>query len=384
MGVEFRLSRNDHRVVETFLVRSPQGVAGIQVEARHRVRQQAAIEAALAAGIDVTIDPMTERLTAEGYNAAELDYHDHDRPLELPMDMTRRAARENFVERVVEPQLEQVTLLTPPHFFVEDDDGVDLNIALIRATTRFASGTSVPVRPILAVQRSFIARPGIADLIARRYAHEGVSSIDLRLSPVGGDDDGAQKIRSALDIAAAFSGRSIQVLLGRQGALGASALALGLADRFSVGIGMFERFDHKSTITRQSRPGTGGPLRGPQAGVYVGEAAVTLPRRTAQDLFDDPRLRSRIACRVGHCATDVAGPVLDPRGHYLHARANDVVVMRAQPAPWRANMQRESLMKALEVRRLINRHLPAGAHPIKNRTLTALVGEIELRNAAAA
>lgn len=381
MGVEFRLTRNDHLVVESFLRRPTGGVAGIQVEARHVERQQGAIEAAVAAGLDVTIDPLTERLVADGYDASRLNYYDREGPLDPAVDLARRHQREEFVDRVLAVQVDRASLLTPPHFFVEHDEAVDLNLSLLRTAIR--RQPDAPVRPILAVQRSFIAKPNTAALIAGRYAHEGATRIELWISPVGGEDEGTQKVRSTLETVAAFRNAGLDVVLGRQGALGETALALGVASRFSVGIGLMERFNHKSAMANQRRPAEGGTM-GPQAGVYVPEASVTISRKLARELYSDARIRSLIACRLPCCSRQIEGPVKDPRRHYLTTRAHDVNRISQQPGPWRPNLQRDRLQTALERREVLNKHLPSGAPRVKTRTILALLDELDARSAAAA
>lgn len=62
MGVEFKLSRNDHKKVEDFLARWPAGVTAITIDAHLTRYQAAAAEAARATGVAVLIEPLTERL----------------------------------------------------------------------------------------------------------------------------------------------------------------------------------------------------------------------------------------------------------------------------------------------------------------------------------
>jgi len=74
MGIEFRLGRSDHKVAEDFVVHRPAGVDGVWLDA-HNVRfQSGVVETAKAAGIEVLVEPLTERLVAEGFAPSGLPY----------------------------------------------------------------------------------------------------------------------------------------------------------------------------------------------------------------------------------------------------------------------------------------------------------------------
>lgn len=383
-GVEFRLGRNDHLVVEDFLSDGPAGVAGITVDAKYVDLQQAAIDAAHAANVAVHVEPLTERLVAEGYSTRGLDYG-IDTVINPAVHLASPTARAEFIESVVEPQLEVATAVTPPHFFVANDDALDLNLRLVQQTVQ-AFGP--PVRPILAVQRTYIDQPDLPELIARRYRHAGAESIELRISPLGGEREGPIKLRSVFRILDGFRAAGMHVVVGSQGTIGETSLSLGLASGFSVGVGYRESYDHKSAISRQRAPrrtnsSSKGP-RGPIAGVYLPSPAITIPRSVGKELYQDPAIRSRLICRLGACAEHVDGPIRDPRGHYLHARAADVSGVLAQPEQWRPMLQRDRLVGAVDLRELVNKRLPAKTNPLATRTLTTLISELDGRIEAAA
>ena len=368
-GVQFRLGHNDHKVVEDFVSTAPTGVAAIAVDAKHLRVHAGAVEAARTAGLAVYIEPLTERLVAEGFSVGGLDYADVF-PL-TPGSLGTDGDRARLVARVVSPQAPVATAVTPPHFFVENDEVLDLNLALVRRTMD-EFGQRCGLRAILAISRTFLARPGNAHVVAQRYRQAGVQNLELRMSPLGGEDEGVPKIRSAFDIVAAFNAVGLSVTLGNQGMLGETALALGIADSYSVGIGMLERYDYKAVLSRQQRPKRDDQAGGPQAGIYLAEAGVTLARRTAQPLFSDRRIRGHLACAHGRCAAAINGPLLDPRGHYLHARAADVAEILTRPPQWRPMLQRDRIDRALQVRATVNRFLTNDASPVKTRTLSSL------------
>ena len=378
-GVEFRLGRNDHLTVEDFLSHGPEGVEGIVVDAKYLHRHRVAIDAARQAGVAIHVEPLTERLVVEGLSTGEVDYGFES--IDPAVDLATGAARDRLVDAVVGPQTDAASALTPPHFFVDSDEALDLHLALVRCTARrFAA----PLRPILAVQRVFLDQPGRAELVARRLLHEGVRAVDLRISPLGGDNEGPIKIRSVLQILHAFHRSGVAVIMGSQGTIGETALAMGLAQGFSVGIGYRERYDHKAAISRQRKPtsSSGAGPRGPVAGVYLRGADITVSTGVGKEVFSDREVRIRVSCRLGACGQHIDGPTRDPRGHYLHARAADAAEILRRPEPWRPMQQRDRLVRAIDLRDLIDRHLPT--RRLQTRTLRTLVDALDQRMQAAA
>ncbi len=376
IGVEFRLGRGDHLVVESFLSTNPAGVAGVLIDAPNIERQAPAVEAASHAGIDVVVEPLTERLAEDGFRPIGLKYAD-----QYPLDQSSLRGEKavgQFVERVLDPQLDVATILTPPHFFADSPEALHLNVAMAELVVE-RYGHDLPVRPILAAQRSFLADPETRRDVIEDYWSAGVRRIDLRLSPVGADGDGPIKIRSALEIAADFSSRGIEVSLGFQGSLGPTALALGFASRFSTGVGYREQFNHAAAISRQRQVRPKDPKKGPRgpvAGVHLPRANATVTRRVAKHLYEDEQIRSKIACRIGDCAKSIDQPVLKPRPHYLHSRAKVVEDMIERPAAWRPKLEKDRLDRAIELRGMLNAHLPLGVPELRTRLLESLSAEI--------
>ena len=272
----------------------------------------------------------------------------------------------------------------PPHFYVGYEDVLDLNLSLLRRASRTAGGQR-SLRPVLAVALlGFLAKPGVADLVARRYFHEGVRTIDLRPSPLGDDGDGLRKIRALLAVLSAFRNAGLNVVLGSQGLLGETALTLGLANGFTVGLGYREKFNHNAALRSQRQQREVGDGGGPITGVYVSAAAISLPPKVAVALYADPGIRTQLRCPLGRCADRLDGPAHDPRSHYLHRRAADVADVLAQPERWRPNLVHGRLVSAMDLREKINKHMPAGHTELKTTALRHLVAEVDARLQAAA
>ena len=377
MGIEFRLGQFDHKVVEDFLTEDPQGVGAIWIDARHVRFQKGAIEAAKTVGVAVLIEPLTERLVVSGFEPSRLGY-----AAKAPIDLAALisgSGRDGFVRAVLRPQIDAATALVPPYFYVSSSDIADLNVDLAARTLDLDVR---PVRAILLASREFLAHGNTARELADRYLAAGIEAIELRLSPLGGEDESFSKIRSALDIVTAFAGSGLHVFLGQQGQLGQTALALRLVRAFSVGIGMNEHVNHAAVIKRQSQTKDAEDeevRQGPVAGVYLSEAAITVTRRTARALYQDRSLRTKLSCPLAPCAAQYDGPLLDVRAHDLHAREQSVATLQSRPASWRSTQEQDRLNRALEFRDFLNRNLPAGLRPFKTRTVRGLLNEINYR-----
>jgi hypothetical protein len=380
--VEFRLGRQDHNKVEDFLVREPGGVSAITLDTTAARHQQGAAEAAREAGVNVLFDPATERLADIGFELEGLSYYDG-----APYDVNRLArdasARATLVGQVVEAQPETMTVITPPHFYVHDDRSANLNVALAEATLH---ETDRPVRATLVLARKY--GETAAKRLATDYAQAGIRLLDLRVSPLGGDNESVAKIRSVFRLADTFRDAGMEVILGFSGNIGQSAVALGHVAHYSVGIGLREKVNHAEMISRQKTPpkltdGDEGDRFGATAGIYLPGPAITLSRKAGAALLGNTDIRTRIGCRLGICGQSVAGPARDPREHYLHARAHEMNELLRRPEPWRPTAEMDRLRRALELRELINEHyLTADVRKLNTRTLRSLLDDIEVELAA--
>jgi hypothetical protein len=222
-----------------------------------------------------------------------------------------------------------------------------------------------------------------AGALAAEYIAAGITELELRISPLGGENESVRKVRAAFALLDAFTSAGLLVTLGQSGNIGQVALALGHAGHFSIGIGMREKIDHVAAITRQKAPpkqSEDGETQsgGPTAGIYLPGLALTSKPRVGRVFLANTDIRTRVGCRLGICGTSVHGPGLDPRAHYLHARTHEVQQLLGRPQQWRHSSEVDRLRRALELRELINRnYLADGAKPIPTRTLGSLINDIE-------
>ena len=383
MTVEFRLGRQDHLKVEDFLASTPGGVSAITLDTRAHRTQAAAAEAADQLDIDVLFDPATERLADPGFELPGFRYADAA-PYDLDRLVRDGPARAQLVEAVIEGHPSTITAVTPPHFYVSDERGLSLNVALAEETRHF---TDLPLRATLVVARAYAH--GAARGMAAEYAQAGIAELELRLSPLGGENEGPAKIKSVFAICDTFRAAGIRVTLGQSGNIGRAAVALGHADAYSVGVGMREKTDYSAGLYRQLNPAppssddeSSGP-RGALAGIYLPGPSLLVSRTVGAALLANTDIRTRIGCRLGTCRENIAGPAHDPRGHYLHARAAEMHGMQDQPSAWRAKGEFDRVRRALELRRLLNRHhLDLLQSPVKTRTLETLLADIDQESRA--
>jgi len=376
MKIDFRLSRNDHRVIEDFLAQRPEHVGALVVEAPNLERQAAAIELARSVGVEVVVELHTERLAFEGFEVDHLDYVDH-LPLN-PAELVEESARTEFVKRVVAVQDPYATQITAPSFHADSRELLSLNLRLADATAT-AADQNRPIRAVLSTTRSLLVEQG-PSIVGARYRAAGVGVIDLRISPLGGDDEGPAKIRSVLQLAETIRGSGLHVTLGHQGVIGPVALALDAVDSFSVGVGQREQYNFRGLIASQRRSASGDrgeeeDRRGPISGIRLPALDLTAPRGLGRALIADRGIRSRL----GIVADTIEAPAGDPRPAYLQNRHHQVAALAdLQNGRWRAVREVERIARAIELRQLVNSaHLPDGFRPLKIRTLSSMRGILE-------
>jgi hypothetical protein len=376
MSVEFQLDHQDHPKVEDFLARDSRGIGAITLHPKAAAHQQAAAEAAIAAGVEVLYDPRTERLEHDGFTINGLPGF-NGTPYDVNVLAANLDARQALVEQIIAAHPAITTIVTPPHFYVADARGANLNLALAEATKLM---TEKKVRPVFLVRARFSS--DLLKQIAKEYVAAGFNEIDLRISPLGGENDGIAKIRSTFAIADIFRSAGLRVVLGRSGNVGQAAFALGHVDAYSVGLGQMEHTNHAADISRQKRPPkldeNGKKTGGVWQGVYLPGIAATVSMKRARQLLGHSDVRSRLGCRIDACANSLLGPINDHRSHYLHARANDMGKLLDTPVAWRAKLETDRLQRAVELRELVNESYRSKGEPLlQTRTLHSLLDGIE-------
>ena len=365
--------------VEDFLARRPNGVSFITLSAKAAKHQIQAAEAAKDLGLHVLYDPRTDRMAAadpdgqlEGlpaYGGALLD---------LDTLASNPVRREELVIRTIESHPGTATIVTPPWFFIDSERTARLAVDLAELT-RLASDR--PVRAVLTISDKLTS--SLVDTIADELARAQVRDVDIRVSPTSAEADSLRKVRRVFAILDAFSSRGFSVNMGMAGNLGQVAVALGHASTFSVGIGQGEHVDQRATLRHQVSPQPkrydedGKEKRGQWEGIYLPGLAATTSRKIGTALLRHSDIRTRIGCRTEECANSVAGPLVDSRRYYLHARTHEISVLEGRPEKWRAQAELERLQRALSLRQLINQRYWTEKGPgLPTRTLESLLDDI--------
>ncbi|GAB5901799.1 hypothetical protein OKHIL_76100 [Mycolicibacterium mageritense] len=376
MGIQFRLGPTDHKPVEDFLSREHAGTDAITLDVKAARHQKDAAAAAAEAGLFVYWEPAVERLAAPGYDLEKLPLwagHPYDIDT-LSGDLAGRAA---LVGLTIDKHPAQVTHITAPHFYVTNERTARLNIDLAERT-RLALGHDKPTRAVITLANTAINRLGID--LAAEYAGAGIRDIEIRFSPLGGDDEGIRKIRTVFTVLDQFREHGMTVTLGLSGNIGRAALAMGHADAYSVGLGMLEKVDHSQTMSRYRKAPDPDKVQGGGAvgGIYLPRLGATVSAKAARQLLSHTDIRTRVGCRIGSCGNSVTGPLDNRRAHYLHSRSAEVAEMLSRPAPWRGAMEIDRLTEAISLRERVNEHyLSDDVHKLGTRTLRSLIDEIQ-------
>jgi hypothetical protein len=171
----------------------------------------------------------------------------------------------------------------------------------------------MPVRPVVVLSRKF-ALAQLDTFVAHYSELDEVTEVELRITPFGGDDESASKIRSVFGIADAFREADLNVVLGYSGNIGQTALALDHVTGFSVGIGMREHVNHVSTVNSQTRSHDetdDDNHFGAHAGIYLPGPAITVNRTTGAAMLADTHIRTRYqrpSCRPAGPLSARQGP----------------------------------------------------------------------------
>ncbi|WP_344035334.1 hypothetical protein, partial [Mycolicibacterium poriferae] len=327
-------------------------------------------------GLQVYWEPAAERLADEGFGLDKLPLWT-GQPYDIDNLSADQAARAALVDLTVEKHPVLVTHVTAPHFYVTDERTARLNVDLAERT-RLAVGKDKPTRAVITVSTTALGRLGID--LAAEYAGAGISDVEIRFSPFGGDDEGIRKIRTAFGVLDRFREHDLTVTLGLSGNIGRAALAMGHADAYSVGLGMLEKVNHPQTMARYRKApdpdkDQGGGAAG---GIYLPLLGATVSAKAARQLLSHTDIRTRVGCRIGSCRNSVTGPLDDRRAHYLHSRSSEVAEMLRRPAPWRGAMEIDRLNVAIGLRERVNEHyLSDDVHKLGTRTMRSLIDEIQ-------
>jgi hypothetical protein len=380
MGVLLSLGRDDHRVVEDFIASGAGEIAGIHVTASNRARHREVFDAAIDADIEVLIDLQTEKSVVPDGPLTTVPYLDHDVPFDVER-LSKLAARSALVEAVADRQHALgASVVVPPHFYVSDEESLELWTDLNMLTASHIRD-SVRIQPVIAGQLRFLASIEGRQQLIRGLRQVGSRSGELRLSPLGGGNDGPRKISHVFSLLDDLRASSIGARVAWIGGIGHSVFAIGLASDFVTGIGYRERFNFRSSVSSKTQKTGAEPLKpfGAQSGVYLPSAGVTVPRKSARALYDHRTLKGKLVCSLGRCADGHDGPARFPREHFVHSMAGFVETVNALPSAWRGQNEVDRLERAVGLVEFINDCAIDGVRLLPSRTLRCLLTSVRHR-----
>lgn len=390
-----RPAHNDHRLIEN-LLSSSSGIRQMRplinrlvLDAHVAAKQPAFAQAALDSGTPLLIDPLTFFLQSE----VRADDPWRRLPFARATGLTSSELadadlQQELIAGVVEFEIAHgATGVIGPYVLLSDDP-VLIRIAqdLLRGTREYMDhhGVELPFVPVLALN----SRPRVSGAVFRQtldtLAHEAIAAeadaVALAISGTGGSDESVDRIHLVLKATDRLASLGLNVIAWRQGLLGPGTVAVG-GTGYECGIGTRERCDLVS-LQRSRRPGS--PRKGfaPPAGVYIQPFGRSIPRKTAQALLDDQKLRPRLVCDSEQCCADGAVTMLkEPRRHAVVARSRQLATLDGMPSrDWKLNAVARDAENAAVIADLATRilHDEGRKETIGSRSLGAMAVAADL------
>ncbi len=388
-----RPGHNDHLVIADLIA---PGGAGRSLGARPAISRLvldaplAAVfpqyaEEARAAGLPLTIDPMTFLLQG----VTDPDHAWSRLPFAAaaalnPIQLSDVAGRRELVTAVVDFQLEHdATLVVPPYFHATspDDPWFEASLACLRDTATYLRqlDARLPMMPVLTGRLDRFARPahwpaGI-DRFADTAAAAGAQTVATQLGPAGKPQDNYAKVLHLFQAAQRLRRPGLGVHAWRQGVYGPALVAAGLQG-YESGISAGESTD-LARAARSRRPvpppdpdqeertqGGGG------GAVYLPALRRSVPRKVVDALHANLVTRALIVCDDATiCCPNGMDSTLGPgrRAHAVRSRARyltDIDRMPTQPT-WRLHKIAQDAQAAAHLVGILNGVLTgAGLTPL--------------------
>lgn len=341
-----RPGRQDHIVVadliapggagRSFSARPP--ISRLVLDAPLAVSRPQFGEDARAAGLPLTIDPMTFLLQGETdpeHAWTRLSFATAGAV--TPAQLAEPGLRRSLVSRTVDFQIEHgATVIVPPYFHAGSptDPWFDASLACLSDTASYLRhlGARLPLSPVLTGRLDRFARPahwaaGI-DRFADSAMAAGARTVATQLGPAGKPKDNYAKVLHLFHAAQRLRRPGLPMHAWRQGAYGPALVAAGLQG-YETGISAGESTERTGRVAR----GTPRRLRRPAprppgpvpAGAPDGGIELRLPGR--------PRRRRCAARQPGHASTDRLRRRhrLLPQRHGQHPRRGSTSTRRPQP-----------------------------------------------------
>lgn len=348
-----RPGHDDHLVIAEILGSAapgggltPSPIARLVSDAHHAASRTDISETASDRGIPYLIDPLTylwQGRVREEHPWANLPF---GQAASIPPSAFNDPfERERVVVAAVDFQREHgATAIIPPYPYVEshEDPWFEIALDLVDRTAAYLSdaGVMLPIVPVLCFKvQSFATVAGLElgiDRFVEVCSRHNVAFIAALPSPAGGKDDGIAKTRWVFRTLLHLNNADVRVVAWRQGALGPSLVAAGLAG-YETGLGTGEQMNvssKRSQLKPRAESSGGG---GGSDFVYIQLLNRSVRGRVARVLFDDPVLSVKVMCDDDSCCPSRSATLGDRRrSHVVRSRARHLRELDRQPhREWR-------------------------------------------------
>lgn len=348
LGLYIHAGRNDHGELLSLLAQGDARCFGFIIEATALKRHRELRERALAARVDVILDPKTQPAATLGGHSSEIAALPWGRETPHASGDFQGARGRRVVASIGDCVLEHgfTEVLAPTHVLSSSADewfSIDVESSrLLRTHLNVNGGEHVQILYSLAIPYAVFRDPVERRSLVRGLRDAHADALWLRIDGLGAGAT-PNGIRSYIEGAREFAALSIPIVADGMGGLaGLSLLAFGAAGGLAHGVTFGERVS--TTSWRRVRSSKGfGPVRR----VYVPELDLMLDPDDAETLLrSSSRAQALFACHdTACCRRGLRDMLEDPARHFLIQRMKQVGSLGRVPASLRVEQFLEAQVR---------------------------------------
>lgn len=349
LGSYVRPSGRDHKVMLDMLVAGRPVGTGIVADPVLETRQRELRSEARRQGLEVIMDPRTLELSTVGgwERSGVSDLPWAGSSIHKSTDFEGLQSRLFLNGLVAAVEAGGYSAVFAPTHFVEGPDSEwlavdgELTLGLREELDRRGLGDVLIYYPLISKASSF-KTPQSVDRLISRLVKLPVDGVWLRLHPFG-SSSGPLALRSYLELCRRLHALKRPLIADHTGTIGVSLLAFGAVGGIESGVTMNERTDLTSYL---NPPKEGGKGFSPAARVYLHEIGAFLAPKLADDFFDTRGMKSAHGCTdTTCCRRGWRDMQLDPRRHFLHHRASEIIGLGTMPEGLRPGQYLEKFLR---------------------------------------
>lgn len=349
LGSYVRPSGRDHKVILEMLVAGRPVGTGIVADPVLGARQRDLRVEARRQGLEVIMDPRTLELSTVGgwERSGVSDLPWAGSALHKPSDFEGLQSRLFLLSLVAAVEEGGYTaVFAPTHFIagIESDwlpvDG-ELTIGLREELDRRGLEDVLIYYPLISKAASF-KTPASVDQLISHLERLPVDGVWLRLHPFG-SSSGPLALRSYLELCRRLHAVNRPLIADHTGTIGVSLLAFGAVGGIESGVTMNERTNLTGYL---NPPKEDGKPFSPAARVYLHEIGAFLAPKLAEGFFETRGMKSAHGCTdTTCCRRGWKDMQLDPRRHFLHHRASEIIGLGTMPDSLRPGQYLEKFLR---------------------------------------